>query len=459
MELYKRTTDFLRSLKNNPGTAFVGSYIFVICLGAQALALPWSTTAGHIAWIDAVFTATSALCVTGLTVVDTGTVFTTFGQIVILLLMQFGGIGIMTFAVWILAATGWRVSVLQRCFIQDTYTTDPMIDLKRLIIFIVVFSSIAELIGTGLLMIAWRGEFSLGQNFYYSLFHAVSAFCNAGFALFRDSFVTYSGNTVLNLTVASLIIIGGIGFPVVFELLSWIKKPLRTRLSLHTRVVVQATIVLIIAGMGFFWLLERNSYIETMNFSQQILASFFQSVTCRTAGFSTVRFDLLNNATLMIFILLMFIGASPGSCGGGIKTTSAATLMIVLWNRLRGRETNRVLRSSLTSVAVSKTISVIILSSLFVVTIFCCLLTIHIADQAEQHSRGIFIEYLFETISAFGTVGLSMGTTSRLDTAGKILITITMFVGRVGILTVVYLFAQQKTQPRYQYAEENIMIG
>jgi len=449
----------LRSLTTNPGTAFVASYFAAANLGALLLCLPIATRTGHIAWIDALFTATSALSVTGLTVVDTATTFTLFGQIVILLLIQFGGLGIMTFAVWIFAATGWRVSVLQRCFIQDTYCADQTINMKRLLGFIIVFVLGVELLGAGLLVISLWGELSPAQNCYYALFHSVSAFCNAGFALFPDSFVVYQGNILLNLTIAGLIILGGIGFPVVFEIVSWARKPTRTRLSLHTRIVLQTTLILIIAGMILIWLFERSNTLAAMNVAHQILTSFFQSVTCRTAGFNTVRFDLLNNATLMICILLMFIGASPGSCGGGVKTTSAATLMIVLWNRLCGRETNRIHRSSLTTASVSKTLSVVILSSLFIVTILCCLLMTNIANAAHQHSRGVFLEYLFETISAFGTVGLSMGTTSRLDTAGKILITLTMFIGRVGILTVVYLFAQQKTQPRYQYAEENIMIG
>ena len=405
------------------------------------------------------FTATSALSVTGLTVVDTASTYTLFGQIVILLLIQFGGLGIMTFAVWIFAATGWRVSVLQRCFIQDTYASDPTVDMKRLLRFIISFVLIVELLGAGLLVISLWGELSPAQNCYYALFHAISAFCNAGFALFPDSFVVYQNNVLLNLTIAFLIIFGGIGFPVFFELLSWARKPTRTQLTLHTRIVLQTTLILIVGGMLLIWLFERTGTMASMNAAQQAMTAFFQSVTCRTAGFNTVRFDLLNNATLMICILLMFIGASPGSCGGGIKTTSAATLMIVLWNRLCGRETNRVHRSSLTTATVSKTISVVILSALFIVAILCCMLMTNIANEAHQHTRGIFLEYLFETISAFGTVGLSMGTTPRLDTAGKILITLTMFVGRVGILTVVYLFAQQKTQPRYQYAEENIMIG
>lgn len=459
MAANKKIIHYAHNLFNNPGTVFVGSYCVLTCIGAFLLMLPWATRTGHLAWIDALFTATSALCVTGLTVVDTGTTFTLSGQIIILLLIQLGGIGIMTFAVWIFVATGWRVSMLQRSFIQDTYATDPTINIKRLVVFIIVFSLSTELIGTGLLMFAWRNDFGIGQNCYYALFHAVSAFCNAGFALFPESLLGYYNNIVLNLTVAALIIIGGIGFPVVFELLSWVKKPLRTRLSLHTRIVIQTTLLLIGIGMCFFWLLEHNSYMTAMNFRGQILVSFFQSVTCRTAGFSTVRFDHLTNATLMLFILLMFIGASPGSCGGGIKTTSAATLVAVLWNRLCGRETTRIHRSSMTPASVSKTISIVILSLLFVISILCCLLISQIGDTAHQQSRESFIAYLFETISAFGTVGLSMGGTSQINETGKILITITMFIGRVGILTVVYLFAQQKTQPRYQYAEENIMIG
>ena len=449
----------LRSTLNNPGAAFVASYFAAANLGALLLCLPIATRAGSIPWIDALFTATSALSVTGLTVVDTASTYTLFGQIVILLLIQFGGLGIMTFAVWIFAATGWRVSVLQRCFIQDTYASDPTVDMKRLLRFIISFVLIVELLGAGLLVISLWGELSPAQNCYYALFHSISAFCNAGFALFPDSFVVYQGNVLLNLTIAFLIIFGGIGFPVVFELLSWARKPMRTRLSLHTRIVLQTTLVLIVAGMICIWLFERTGTMASMNPAHQAMTAFFQSVTCRTAGFNTVRFDLLNNATLMICIVLMFIGASPGSCGGGVKTTSAATLTIVLWNRLRGRETNRVHRSSITTAAVSKTITIVILSALFIVSILCCLLMTDVGHAVRQQSRGIFLEYLFETISAFGTVGLSMNFTPRLDTAGKALITLTMFVGRVGILTLVYLFAQQKAPPRYEYAEENIMIG
>lgn len=450
---------YIQSLANNPGTAFVSSYILFIVIGTILLKLPWSTKAGHLALVDCLFTATSALCVTGLTVVDTGGTFTLFGQLVILVLIELGGIGIMTFAVWVFVSTGWRVSVLQRSFIQETYTSDPAINIKRLVGFIIVFAVITELAGMLLLMIAWRNDFNLAQNCYYALFHSISAFCNAGFALFPDSLAGYYNNVLLNLTVAVLILTGGIGFPVVFELLSLISRPSRTRLTLHTRVVLQTTLILIVIGMVFFWFIERDSYMTEMPLWEQILTSFFQSVTARTAGFSTVNFDLLSNSTLMIFILLMFIGASPGSCGGGIKTTSAASLMVVLWNRLCGRETNRIYRSTLTAQSVSKTFSVFILSMLFVVTMLCCLLITQLGDLSHEQSRGIFLEYLFETVSAFGTVGLSMGSTAKIDTVGKLLITATMLVGRVGILTVVYLFARQKSKPTFQYAEENIMIG
>jgi hypothetical protein len=206
---------------------------------ALLLCLPIATRAGSIAWIDALFTATSALSVTGLTVVDTSSTYTLFGQVVILLLIQFGGLGIMTFAIWIFSATGWRVSMLQRCFIQDTYASDPTVDMKRLLRFIISFVLIVELLGAGLLVISLWGELSPAQNCYYALFHSISAFCNAGFTLFPDNFVVYQSNVLLNLTIAFLIIFGGIGFPVVFELLSWARKPMRTRLSLHTRIVLQ----------------------------------------------------------------------------------------------------------------------------------------------------------------------------------------------------------------------------
>ncbi len=411
------------------------------------------------AWIDALFTATSALCVTGLTVVDTGSTFSFYGQMLIMTLVELGGLGIMTFAALLYLTTGWGISMRQRSFIQETYSSDFLRDIKKLVIFIFSFTFIAELAGALLLMPCWNKGFSLGQNIFYSLFHSVCAFCNAGFSLFPDNFVGYRDNILLNIIITSLIILGGIGFPVIRELLSAMKKAKRARLTLHTKLALVVTAVLILFGTFIFWILERDHYMAGMSWWEKILMSYFQSVTTRTAGFNTMDFSLLGNATLMFAILLMFIGASPGSTGGGIKTTSAGTLFVVLWNRLKGSETNNIFKATLPQEIVSRTITVFIVSIFFIIFILSLLMIDQQGLVLIQQSRGLFLEYFFEAISAFGTVGLSMGITSKMDSLGKLLIIITMLVGRLGILTLVYVIINRREAPRYCFAEENVLIG
>jgi len=443
----------------SPGMVFIISYLIAILIGSSLLMMPWATKEGHMAWIDALFTATSALCVTGLTVVDTGSTFSFYGQVVILTLIELGGLGIMTFAALLYLTTGWGISMRQRSFIQETFSSDFLRDIKKLVVFIFSFTFIIELAGAFLLMPCWNKGFTLGQNIFYSLFHSISAFCNAGFSLFPDSFMGYRNNILLNMTVTSLVILGGVGFPVIRELISAVRTKERIRLSLHTKLTLVVTIVLILFGTFIFWSLEANRYMSGLPWWEKILVSYFQSVTTRTAGFNTVDFSLLGNATLMFTILLMFIGASPGSAGGGIKTTSAGALFVVLWNRLRGSETNNVFKATLPEEIVSRTITVFIVSIFFIIFVLSLLMVEQQGTVLIAQSRGLFLEYFFEAVSAFGTVGLSMGITPKMDSLGKFFIIITMLVGRLGILTLVYVIINRREAPRYCYAEENVLIG
>lgn len=436
----------------------VSSYLIAMALGTLLLKMPWATSSRSISWVDALFTATSALCVTGLTVVDTGTFFTTAGQVAILFLIQVGGLGIMTFAVFILASAGWRVSTQQRFCIQESFSPEPSGDVRRLLFFILLFTAAAEAAGTVLLAFCWK-DLDLGRRLYFGLFHAVSAFCNAGFGLYPDSLSRYYDHGLLNVTVGGLIILGGLGFPVLFEVASWVRERKRPRFSLHTRLALLSSAILICVGLAAFWALERRNCLAGMPLPVQLLVSFFQSVTPRTAGFATVDFARLSNATLMVIVILMFIGASPGSTGGGVKTTSFAVLVGLLWNRVRGVPYNNMMKSTVPEATVGRAVTVFILSINAIVIVLCLLLVTQLGSVSHEQSRGFFLEYLFETVSAFGTVGLSMGKTAQFNAAGKLLLTAMMFTGRVGILTLAYVFSSRERRAVYRYAEETVMIG
>ncbi len=448
-----------RFLLFSPGLFFVVSYLIAIMLGTLLLRMPMSTSSGHIEWIDALFTSTSAFCVTGLAVVDTGTYFSLFGQILIMLMVEIGGLGIMTFAALLFLSLGWTVSIRQRLFIQETYTSEISRDIKYLVVFIFAFTFLSELIGALLLMPCWESELAFSAKVFYSVFHSITAFCNAGISLFPDDLSRYRANVGINLIFTTLMILGGIGFPVVRDVINCLGRRGNARLTLNTRLSLAVSLILIILGTLLFWALERGYSMAGAPWTEQIMVSYFQSVTARTAGFSTIDSSALGNATLLFMMIFMFIGASPGSTGGGIKTTSIGVLAVVVMNRVRGNDANNVFRATIPDEVVSRTITIFISAVVFILVI----VFLHMIDQhgavPSGQSRGPFMEYLFETVSAFGTVGLSTGITSGMDTFGKLLIIASMLVGRVGILTLVYIVASRRRAPSYRYAEENILIG
>jgi len=452
-----------RALKMHPAALVLSSFLLAISLGALILKLPAATCGGHLDWIDAFFTATSAVCVTGLVVVDTGGFFTTFGQVVILVLIQIGGLGVMTISVTLFQWIGRSVSFRQRMALQDLFAHTPREDIISLVKSIVLFTLGAEALGALLLTIHWYGAFPLPHAVYLAVFHSVSAFCNAGFALFSDSMVRYSASPLLNATICALIVVGGIGFPVLYDLQSWTRARIsytkRVRLSVHTKTVLWTTLLLIVSGTLMFAFLERSSLMASESLGQRILVPLFQSITCRTAGFNTVDILSLREATLGMMIFLMFFGASPGSCGGGVKTTTLALLAAFSLSRMRRQRRVNMFKKSIPVETVTRSISLIMISIGTISVVVFLLLMADPVTGSEAHGAGSFLGYLFETVSAFGTVGLSMGETPFLGIWGKSWIILVMIIGRVGVLTLSYIIVGTGPTNGVERSEENLMIG
>lgn len=451
-----------RVLKLHPATLVLGSFLAVILLGTSALMLPAATASGRIPFVDALFTATSAVCVTGLTVVDTGTYFTFAGQCVILVLIQIGGLGVMTVSVALFRWLGRSVSIRQRMAMQDLFAHTPRQDIFGLLKSVLYFTLGAEVIGAVLLTIhGWR-EMPFWQALFTGIFHSVSAFCNAGFGLFSDNLMRYSGDYLLNFTICSLIVVGGIGFPVLYDLQSWSarRRKARVRLSVQTKTVLLTSLLLIVSGALMFAFLERQSMVAAPSLSQRILTPVFQSITCRTAGFNTVDISSLQDATLAMMIFLMFVGASPGSCGGGVKTTTLALLAAFTVNRVRrGRRVN-MFRKSIPAETVTRSVALVLVSlGVIGLVVFLILVGEAVGGRSTPGSHGPFLGYLFETVSAFGTVGLSMGMTAALSAWGKCLLIVMMVIGRVGVLTFAYILVGTSAVGGVEYSEENLMVG
>jgi len=455
---HKKSQDlfFKKILKIHPGFLVVLSFAITIIVGAFLLMLPLSTQPGHISFIDALFTATSATCVTGLIVVDTGSYFTAFGQTVILLLIQIGGLGVMTISVALFHLIGKSISFRQRMVMQDIFSPTPRGDILRLIRSIMMFTLAAELTGAVFLFCCWYPQFSWHRAVYLAVFHSISAFCNAGFSLFPDSLSAWSDNGLLNLTVCLLIVTGGLGFPVLYDIASRITigRKVRYRLSVQTKSVILTSTILIVVGAVLFAFLERNGAMTQGSIMHRLYISVFQSITCRTAGFNTVDIGALNNATLTLMLFLMFFGASPGSCGGGVKTTTLAVVAAFTKSRLLREKKVNLFKKTIPDETVAQSTS-LILTALGIIG-FCVFMLL---AANPGNGKGTFLSCLFETVSAFGTVGLSAGFTQIMDTWAKAWIILMMIIGRVGVLTFAYIIVGDGAVRGVEYAKENIMIG
>ena len=437
----------------HPAQILAISFLAMIGIGTLLLLLPWSTVPGReTAWVDALFTATSAVCVTGLVVVETGAHWSRFGQIVILVLIQVGGLGIMTTAAIFALLTGRRIGLKDRLVIRETFGKEGLAGLVRLLRAVVYSTVTVQLVGV--VYLAWRfaGHMPSGRAWYYGLFHTVAAFNNAGFDLFGDSLVRYVSDPWINFGFIVLIVTGGLGFPVLGDLY-WRLRDRSHRLSLHTRMVVATTFVLVTGGAFLVLVLEHGNpaTLGPLDLGGRLLVSGFQSVTSRTAGFNTVPISQLRPVTLLLFMVLMFVGASPGGTGGGIKTTTFLSLLAGVWALISGRHDIEVFRTRIGRDILEKALA-IFLVSLSLVTVTTGFLLV--SDDFG------FLPVLFESFSAFGTVGLSMGITPELSVAGRLIIIFTMFTGRVGPLTVFMAIAVGKRFPAaYRRPEEKIMIG
>ncbi len=444
----------------SPARFSILAFAVLICVGTLLLVLPAASTGKGVGLIDALFTATSASCVTGLVVLDTGKDFTAFGQSVILLLIQVGGLGIMTLSTLFLLLAGKRTSLVSRLVIKDALTDGKERSLPSLLKDVLLFTVGIEGIGALLLCVRLLPGRSVPEAVYLSVFHSISAFCNAGFSIFSDSLMHYREDWLVSLTICFLIISGGLGFLVLSELKR--KKPIKrrtwTRMSLHSKIVLLTTGILLLTGTFLLICMEWDNTLYGLSIPGKFLAAFFQSVTTRTAGFNTLPIGAMANETLFFMILLMFIGASPGSCGGGIKTTSLASLIALGISRVRGKERTHCFKRTVAESATGKAISIVMVSGIVVILATMALLMSELGEMSHVASRGRFLELLFEVVSAFGTVGLSTGATPGLSQTGKVIIVMVMFIGRLGPL-VIAMAMSREAAPRYYYAEEAIMIG
>jgi potassium uptake TrkH family protein len=461
-----RVSRHLAHSRFRPAQTLILSYLFIIILGTFLLYAPRATVSRHISITNAFFSATSAMCVTGLIVVPTGTYFSTFGQGVILVLLHLGGLGLMTFVAFFSLIMGRGLALRDRVVMQDILSYDLLGQIGRIIIYILCITFFFEAVGVLLLFNVWEGNLSFAKRLYYSVFHAASAFHNAGLCLFNTSFQQYVSSFGLNLVVPVLIIIGGLGFAVHENLIQCAKGLFRrksrymgpgsrpgsprARLSLQAKIVLITTAILITTGALIFFLLEINGTLSPLPLQGKIFAAFFQSITARTAGFNTVDTSRLANPACFLLIFLMFIGASPGSTGGGIKTSTFVIVAAAVLATLRGGRPVEIYKRTIPSFMVNRAVAVFAIS---LTVLFISTMLLVISEDVS------FISALFEAQSALGTVGLSTGITFGLSTFGKWVIIVTMLTGRIGPLTVVLAIAQQTVSIQYEYPEERVIIG
>ncbi len=446
----------LLSKQTNTARFLVYSFLSLIVTGTFLLMLPGATQNGMgLNFIDALFTSTSAVCVTGLIVVDTATHFTLFGELVILSLIQLGGIGIISFATFLFLFISGGLGLGQMNTIKDMVaeknTSLVTSTLKR----VVGFTFVVEAIGAIGYYLSWDIEFpNHGQRILFSVFHAISAFCNAGFSLFTNSLADGANatNWGINITTMILIVLGGLGFTVIWELIrnKTEKSRWRKRLSIHTRTVLVTTAVLILAGAGLILWMEWNNTLAGYAFGDKLMLSFFQSITTRTAGFNTVDTGAIGISATLIMMILMFIGGSPASTAGGIKTTTFAVLMRSITMTIKGYNRMELFNRTISTSAIFRAVTVLLLAS------SCIGVSTILLSVVEDHA---FLDLLFEEISAFATVGLSRGITAELSDWGKFIIVVSMFLGRVGILTFMVAFASRIDTHKYKYPEETIMVS
>ena len=443
------------NLKLHPSHFLILWFAILIFLGATLLNLPFSSVDGRsIGFVDALFTAASAVCVTGLVIVNTAAHWTLFGKLVILLLIQIGGLGIMTMATLIAFILGKKITLKDRLLMQEemnTNTIQGVVLLTRRIIFLTVG---IEMIGAIFLAMAFIKDYGTARGIWYAVFHSVSAFCNAGFDIIGNSLVNYVDSPIVNLTVVGLVVIGGLGFYVIMDIVQ--KKRFKSYM-LHTKLVLIISASLLIFGFITMFVFEYNNpaTMGSLGIKGKILSSLFHSMTPRTAGFNTLDTGALTMPSTFLTILMMFIGGSPGSTAGGVKTTTVGIVVIAIFRLIKGNEDVEVLWKRIPIKLILRAIAVIGISFMLISIATLVLLV------SEKNLGLSFLDMLFEVVSAFGTVGLSRGVTPQLSDIGRVVITLTMFVGRLGPLTLAFGIAQRQKENKgyYRYPEGKILVG
>ena len=444
----------------HPSQLLSGIFIGFILIGAGLLSLPVATYA-DISFIDALFTATSAACVTGLMVADVGADFTLFGQIVILMLIQIGGLGIMTFSVFFALLLRGALSMKESSYVFASFDEEHQLSIRELLKRIMALTFTTEAIGATILFIHWLPDMGVKKAAYYAIFHAISGFCNAGICLFSDSLKSFTGDVVVNTVIGGLIIVGALGFLTIVELYVAARRKAagkKSRLTLQTKVIIAVSFTLIIGAALFTFLLERPNTLAGLSTGDQVMVSVFHSIS-RTAGFVTVDFHEFTNASLFMYILLMFIGAAPGSVGGGIKVTTFGIVVAMAVARFHTREKVFIFYRTIPEEVVDRAVSILFVSAQIVVVFTFALMITEAGGPGGPLHRDMFLKVMFEVVSAFGTVGLSAGITSELSETGKALITLLMLIGRLGPLTVTLAVAKRSQRGDYEYSEENMMVG
>lgn len=438
-------------------------FALAIFIGAFCLSLPVSQNAGHsLSYINALFTATSATCVTGLTVVDTSTAFSNIGQIIIICLIQVGGLGIMTLTTLAIYLFRQRVTLTDRLAVGQNLLQDPRFKLGDFLIRIVLWTVVIELIGAEALYLACSGEIT----FPSALFHSISAFCNAGFSLYGDSLSRWYDNSVINFIFIALITLGGIGFYVFVETYQWgianvFKRysGKRVRLSWYSKVVLQTSFYLVIGGTIVIYIAEFVLQEHDLSFGTSLLVSLFQAVSCRTAGFNTIPIGDVTNVTMLLMMILMFIGAAPGSCAGGIKITSLRVLLAFVVSELRGKSQTVINGMAIKRESVQRAISVLVFSFCIIGSAILAISIIDTGGLTHNETRGRFLNIAFEVVSAYGTAGISTGITPDLSVFDKLIIMILMFLGRLGPLIFLGVLHTIRRPELFSRPETDILIG
>ncbi len=442
----------------NPAQVMAASFAITILVGSFLLSQRWAAVPGKkLGFVEALFTATSATCVTGLSVRPPGD-FTVAGQVVILLLIQIGGLGIMTFGLFFALLLGGRLSLFGRQMVMSSFSSAPWEDFWPLLRTVVGATTVVESVGGVLLAAAFWPEKGLAA-LPWGFFHAVSAFCNAGFGLHPDSLIPWRGNALVNLTVGLLIIFGGVGFFPVAEVFERWRSEKRRPISLHSRLVLTMTGALLLVGWVGFALLEWENALAPLPWKEKLWACWLSGITPRTAGFSNLDYGSLTPATLVFTMGLMFIGASPGSTGGGIKTTTAAVLVALVAARVRSHRKVTAMGRRFSADTLGAAMTLTLVAASAVVAAFIAVSLTEHGNSGGLASQSLFLREAFEVVSAFGTVGLSTGVTPSMQPGSWLVLVAMMYVGRVGPLTLSVALLGRTPQPEPELAEESVMVG